>query len=484
MRAKAGLLLLLLAASSGIPARAEADARPDAPARVLRLDEVLDSVDAHYPLLAAARIGRDVAAGSLQAARGGFDTRIVAQGELNELGFYENRSGEARFEQNTRLWGMRFYGGYRIGRGDFPSYEGGRQTDRGGEVRGGFELPLLRGGRIDVERALLRTAQLDVRRAGPEIELERIDFLREATLAYWEWLATGLEVDVSRQLLAEAEERQDQLRGRADRGVIPRIDLVDNERLILDRAMRRVGAERDAERAALTLSLFLRDPTGAPSVPGAERLPSDFPPEQPPARIAFEADLERALSSHPLLRSLALQRERHQIAFDLARNDRLPSVDLLVEGSKDYGASVKGISSEGSVSGDPRGQGEFKAKLRFELPIQRREASGRMVAAKAEISRFERRERFARERIEAEIRRALTSVEASYAQTTAARDNLELAERLRRAEERKLALGTSDLIDVNIREVQAADAAVALIRAQAAYFRARIDYRAAVGVDF
>lgn len=62
-----------------------------------------------------------------------------------------------------------------------------------------------------------------------------------------------------------------------------------------------------------------------------------------------------------------------------------------------------------------------------------------------------------------------------------ARRNRELAQELRRAEERKLFLGTSNLINVNIREVQAFDAASTLIAAQADYFRARAKYRAALG---
>ncbi|MEM7413075.1 MAG: TolC family protein [Myxococcota bacterium] len=476
------LALLWLLVSANAQATRTETAGPDAPRSALQLEDVLASVDAHFPLLAAARLQRDVAAGSLREARGGFDTRLIAEGELNEGGFYQNRSGDARLEQNTRLWGLRFFGGYRVGRGDFPSYDGGRQTNERGEIRGGVELPLLRGGWIDPERARLRTAEIGMRRVTPEIELERIGFLRQAGLAYWDWLATALEVGVSRQLLSEAQERQLQLSGRAARGVVPRIDLVDNERLILDRAMRLLGAERDAEQAAIALSLFLRDGSGAPSIPEPERLPTDFPAEESPDALDVGGDLTRALDRHPLLLSLSFERERLDVALSLARNDRLPGVDLVVEGSNDSGTAAPGISSEGTLSPDPRGEAEVKARLRFTFPVQQREARGRIAVARAELSRLERRERFARERIEAEIRRTIAAVEAAFAQTETARENLVLADRLRLAEERKLSLGASNLIDVNIREVQAADAAVALIRAQAAYFRARVDYRAAVGV--
>ena len=56
----------------------------------------------------------------------------------------------------------------------------------------------------------------------------------------------------------------------------------------------------------------------------------------------------------------------------------------------------------------------------------------------------------------------------------------ELAARLQFGEERKFELGSSNLIDVNIREIQTADAARALIFAQAAYFRAIARYEAAI----
>ena len=51
----------------------------------------------------------------------------------------------------------------------------------------------------------------------------------------------------------------------------------------------------------------------------------------------------------------------------------------------------------------------------------------------------------------------------------------------REAEHRKLALGNSNLIDVNIRELQAFDAASKAIAAQADYFRAVANYEAATG---
>jgi len=279
-----------------------------------------------------------------------------------------------------------------------------------------------------------------------------------------------------------AGERQRQLEGRVSRGALPRVDLVDNERLIVDRGIRLRGAERDAEQAAIDLSLFLRDPAGEPAIPRPERLPPAFPPEDEPSPERLARDLERALEAHPRLGALDLELERTRVDLALARNDRLPAVDLRLEASGDLGSATPGLSSEGSLSRNPRGATELKALIRFELPIQRRDARGRVEAASARLSRLESEQRFERDWIEARVRRAMAGLEAAHAQTGATRRNLELARQLQRAEQRKLSLGTSNLIDVNIRELQAADAALALIDAQAAYFTALAEYRAAVAV--
>ncbi|HEM47180.1 MAG TPA: transporter, partial [Alphaproteobacteria bacterium] len=300
-----------------------------------------------------------------------------------------------------------------------------------------------------------------------------------ASIAYWRWLAAGRSVEVGRHLLEVAEARQRQISGRVERGILAEVDLIDNERLIVDRRIRLRGARRDVEQAAIALSLYLRDAEGDPVIPAADRLPGDFPPEDPPSRERLEADLAWAAKSHPVLRSFALARSQAEVELALARNELLPAVDVKIEGSQDFGSASPGIDTLGRLSLDPKSDTEVKALIEFELPVQRREARGRLQTATAKLARIQSRARYAGDEIAAEIRRAMAGLEAAYEQTLGARENLDLALRLEAAEERRLLLGTSNLIDVNIRELQAASAGVALIESQAAYFRALADYRAA-----
>ncbi|MEZ4333821.1 MAG: TolC family protein [Myxococcota bacterium] len=466
--------------SEALPPAYGDDAFPGEGRQPLALAEVLESVEASYPLLIAIEQETALASGELLAARGSFDSRLFARGEAAPTGYYDRFTTDLGIEQPTRLWGSRLYAGYRLGRGDFPSYYGASKTNESGELRAGLEIPLLKSGAIDEPRAKLRAGEIKRRAAEPKIALERLAILRQASETYWNWVALGLAVDVERHLLRTAEDRRSQLEGRAARGAIPAIQVVDNERLILDRAIRLRGAERDAQEAAVALSLYYRDAEGAMRIPDHARLPRDFPTERAWDERRLVADIDRAQARHPILRELALRREGLHVSLALDRNALLPDLRVGVEGSKDIGRSAAGISSIGSFSTNPNDDTEVKASVRFEVPALQRTARGRVATRRAELVRLENETRYARDAIEAEIRRAMVAVVAAYDQTRLARESYALSTRLQLGEERKLELGSSNLIDVNIRELQAAEAARSLVFAQAAYFRAIARYEAAI----
>lgn len=451
------------------------------PVAPIGLEDVLRSVDAHFPTLHALRAEASAREQDLRAERGRFDLQLALEGDVRPLGFYESRAAGASLEQPSRLRGSRFFAGYRIGAGDVPSYQGGRITNESGELSAGVEIPLLRGGAIDPARGAIARSEIALRQMTPAQQLERLEVIRAASLAYWDFVSAGRGLEVAERLVAVAEERQTQIARRVEAGAEPRIDLTDNRRLIVERSKALRGAERDFEQAALQLSLFLRDDAGRPRRADRSRVPIAFPAEVPLSDAAVDADLAFARTRHPILAPFALERERLQVDLRLARNDALPNLDLRVEGAQDLGGANAGIDEVGKLSDDPRGSSELMASVRLALPVQRRQALGRAAAAQARLSRVAAREQLARERVEAEARAAVAALSAAYDQTGQARENVELARTLREAEARRFGLGRSNLIDVNIRERQAASASLELVEAQASYFRALADYSARVG---
>lgn len=465
--AKALTTLLVLTVASASAGWARAAANP------LRLDEVVASVGAHYPLLAATLEERQIAAGRLLSKQGAFDLLVGANSKLKPKGFYQTYEGGAFAEQPTTLWGAEFYGGYRIGTGNFAIWDGGDETNEGGEFSAGLRLPLLRDREIDDRRANLRRAEIGLELADPVIRENAIKFVRSASFAYWGWVSAGMRVGVARKLLDVAEVRQGQLERRVERGALPRIDLADNERLINDRRVLLISSERNFEQAGIQLSLFLRNSDGEPRVPTMSRVPAVFPPEARPRPEDLPKDIDRAYELQPLLQEFALKIEKAEVDLAVAENRMLPGLGIKLGGSKDVGGAVK--------DPDDKGPAVLEVGVEFELPVQRREARGEVAEAQSLLRRIQLEAQFAREQIAAEVKSAMAALTAAYDQVGAARRNVELANQLRTAEERKLLLGQSNLINVNIREVQAFDAASTLIVAQADYFRAFANYHAAVG---
>ncbi len=470
-----GAMLVLGAGSAG--AESPDPTQTESP---LELQDAIEIAMASFPILRAFALEEEARSESARAAAGSFDTRLTVEGRSQIAGFYENWEGGGSIEQLSPIWGARFYSGYRYGGGDFGSYDGKRMTDEGGELSLGIELPLLRGRAVDEARASLMSARLAQSSFSPELASERIALVRAVTLAYLEWVTAGHVVDVVEGLLEAAEERQAQLTRRVEAGDEPRINLRDNQRLVVERRSLLRGAVRDARQAGLRLSMYLTDQNGDAPALGDDRLPERFPDEALIPEAEVEADLQRAFRDHPRLRQLAIEREQLDLTADLAKNATLPGLNLGIEGSQDFGKSKPGIDERGKLSRDPRSSTEVGARLKLEFPVQQRRARGQLGVARVRLRQLEQRIRLAKIEIEVEARVALEALNAAFEQTQYARENVELADELRLAEARKVRSGISNLIDLNIREVQYATAAKNLIFAQRNYFRALAEYRARV----
>ncbi len=444
---------------------------PPAPPSVgpLSLQEVLRSVTNQYPPLLSALIERDIANGRLRSAQGVFDFNLFAKAFGNPTGYYESRTLDAGFEQFLGAWGSSVFGGYRLTRGTLPDYDKNR-TQADGEPRLGVRIPLLRDGSIDRRRAALLQARLDRELADPFIQRQQLDFVRAAAFAYWQWLASGQRLAIAEELLRVAIERGAALTNQSAAGLVRPIVLTDNQRLVVSRQLGVVQARRRFENAAIALSLFHRDHLGNPLPPARERLPSVFPAIHAPDPSRVDPDTLAARVQRPELRRIRLQRDRAEVDRRLAKNNLLPNLDVGASVSQDIGAERY----------KDKGELEVEAGIEFKLPLQRREAQGRLVAVEAQIERLGAEEAFARDRIAADIRDAFSAWEAAFEQATQTRLNVALAIDLQEAEKTLFDRGAADLLALQIREQATFEARVLEADALSEYFRARADYDTAL----
>ena len=463
-----------LAAPKGYGERfAKASEPAPTPTGTIGLQAVIESVTLRYPPYLSALLERDLASGRLQQAMGGFDTKIAAKVGGRVQGFYESTVAQGLLEQPLATGDM-IYGGYRVSDGFLPDYNKDRTQDDGEFVFGG-SFPLLQNRSIDKRRAAVRKAEIDVLLAEPKILGARIEYVRRATSAYYKWTTAGGKLRIARELLQLASDRQDGLTRAVERQFLSPIILTDNESLIAKRRIYVAQAERGLQEASLALSLYLRDGEDRPLVLSEENLPdpSELPDGALPSgdRRDLDADMELAAKQRPDLRDLHLRIAKAETERALAENQVLPEVNLIVEAA----------SSLNNGPYKDREDLELFVGGELKLPLQRRGARGRLEQATAQLSRLMIEQRYARDSIVNEIldsRSSLQAIENQLADTTR---NVDLQQALVVAEQRAFDLGRSDLLRVQLREVQLADARMLAIETRLAYQLAHANYRAALG---
>ncbi len=429
--------------------------------RTLSLDEVLASVLDRHPLMVAAARKIDAAEGAAMAARGHFDLKFRTGAYLRPLGYYVNSRLDTQVAQATPLWGTRLVAGYSLGRGSFPTYYGEKETLSAGEVRAGFIVPLWRDGPIDKGRAGIQRADIDRDISLLSRDKETIKLIKETTTRYWEWVAAGLRRGVAEEQLELASARDAQVRTRAERGEIPPVEAIDNRRALLKRKATAVKARQELEQAAISLRLFVRDREGTPVDVTESMLPETLPLGERMLTDEVQRLVEEALERRPELRSILLKRSQAELERRLAKNQRAPAIDVGAMVLRDFGRGPESLAPT-----------ELQVSLVVEIPLQAREARGKMRKAEAEAAGLSARADLLRDTIAAEVERALVAVIGAHDRAEVAGEAVSVARELASAERRRFDLGATTLLFVNIREQQVADAALEEIAARLAYQKA------------
>lgn len=434
----------------------------------LGLEELVRSVEQRFPALLAAEQDKRAAEADRTSAAGGFDPSFKTSAGVIPIGGYPSQRLDTSIDQPLPFWGSSVFAGYRIGRGEFPVYDGKLVTNELGELRAGARINLWRDGPIDRRRANIERASLGVDIAERGFDQQRIDVVRVASFRYWDWVAAGKRLAIARAWLDLALVRDAGLARRVEAGDVPAFERQENERAILQRKAQAVAAQRSLEQAAIELSLFLRTESGAPILPDPSRLPAKIPEPTPlsPARIA--ADERAALERRPEIPRLAAQKKQAEVERRLAENQSRPAIDVVVVGSKDLGP------------GDPKlDKPVVEAAIVVDIPLLNRTANGRERAAAAQMAKVDAQTRLQRDRITADVRDAASALAAAEERAQVAGSELDVARKLAEQELRRFDLGEGTLLLVNLREQAALEAALRQIEALADWQKAFAAYRAA-----
>ena len=403
---------------------------------------------------------REAAARSDQlSADGAFDLMLEAEYYDRFTGTFSGGYASVKATQQLQPYGAKVFGSYRISDGRFPIYENGYNTNQAGEFKVGALFSLLRDRDIDKRRFAIQDTRLASDQARLDVLLVQLKVQHEALKAYWTWVAAGREIRVYEGLLEIAQARAVGLQRQFAAGAIPRIELTENEQNLLRRKTLVEQAKRNFETASNSLSYYLRDNSGKLVTPARSQLPSDAVlanlPEMSDLLAARGSDV---LDDRPELQDFKIALERARNKVDLRRNDMQPRLDASVEVSRDFGAVGDGGSTFDST--------DTVVGVTLTVPLQRREARGRLQRAEAEMRELELKQQRIADQIQVELDNILTNLGASLRLADLADQEVEQANAMVNAERKRFRLGAGDFFLVNLREESAADAQVRAIRAE------------------
>ena len=444
------------------------------PETALTLSDVIQSVYESYPLLEVALCERDIAEGKELAAWGEFDTGLKAYSVADPMGYYKRYRNVVKLDQPL-AGGGEVFAGYKLGRGNFHPYAYEQETNRGGEFSAGVSVPLLKDRLIDKRRSGVSQAALARRAVDPAVQTQLLDFVREASQVYWYWVAMGQAVQAHRQLLQLAQDRVQQIEQRVQSGDLERIARLDNQRLIASREAKVIDAERKLQMAAIKLSLFLRTPDGQPQLPDVALLPQGFPDHTPPDVEQMQQDIQAALAARPELVELDLLTQQMCVELAQAENTLLPKFDAVLGASQDVGSAAFPNRSKNPF--------QLEAGVYGEVPLQRREARGKVAAARGKLAQLRAKREFVTNKIAAQVQDAVSALEAASGKIERTAKNLDLSRQSLALGREAFNAGDIDLIVLNIYEQAVADAQISWLEAQAEFFAAQADYQAALALD-
>jgi len=241
--------------------------------------------------------------------------------------------------------------------------------------------PLLRGGWTKYNRSFLHIAKIDSRIARDEFIRQAEGHLLEITRAYWNlYLARALAVQ-KRKLLTDTDTLVGKLSKRRD------LDAMASQlqRAKAASAKRRadlVRADMAIKNAEDRIRALINDPN-MPSGASGELLPADTPNIQGP-QIDLKQIAAAALENRPEIRQAFLQLKAAAVRKNIAKNELLPQLDLILE------TSIAGLDKAGRITDgwDDQWKGAhpgFLIGLRLDMPVENNVAKARLRRRKLEI---------------------------------------------------------------------------------------------------
>lgn len=442
-------------------------------AKDLSLELILDNVKQNHPVIKSTILQNKISDSKLLTTQGAFDLNLKSNAYYNRYNS-STQPGEPQHANmyNTELelltrYGIEINAGVDLNDGDIKTPYS--PTGEKGEYFMSLNTPLFRGAGLNPSSVNEISARYNIEKVYNNYRLVSIELLLKAINSYWLWVTAQNKVKVEKQLLKNAEFRLDAIEKRSKSGDLASIDIIEAKQEIQRRKGRLLKAERDYQQKSYDLSWFLWDQNVQSTTNVLDCKSTDFTVNIFDNKTLNAKDGKlQALKNRPELKDIEISKKIANLEKDFATNDLLPQLDFFVRAGHQLGNdNINGVA--------------LKSGFEFELPIQRRDAKGRVIRFDLELNKLNYEQKNIMQRIFLQVDDSISAINMAIKRLSAAVEEVKLAQKMEAGENKRFKLGDSTLFVVNRRERATAEAKYRLIDTMFEYYQALGYYRAVTG---
>lgn len=364
-------------------------------------------------------------------AKGEFDTKLGAKYEEKQYPKSTSHFNDLYVEKPMEN-GMEWLAGYR--QADGTQEYNNIKTSSDGEVRVGLKIPinsLLQGSN---QRQLnLSLATLNSLQATSSTQKNLRELYFSIFASYYRLLVQQELMVLEKELLKNAQQRYAFIKSQVELGDLPQISLVESKQIIVDREQRMAESNNAYMIAKQQLLTYLNV--------SEELLDQNF--EIPRLKelefkaVTFEAAYAKMVKNRPELEILRVEADKIKQERQFASLMKYPQFDAAVYGVHDlqYDNGVK-----------------FSLEMAFPMEQRKYEGKSSEMQLKKEKNEYEiKKELLEAERIITNAVKSLNTLQQNYKSVV---DEVDLAQQVERAEQRKFEIGQSELFMLNARELR------------------------------
>jgi len=369
-------------------------------------------------------------AARIQSAEGGFDTKLSLEYDKKEYPLSTGEFSDISFSKPTEN-GTEFIVGYRNAEG-IQEYNN-IKTGSEGELRVGVNVPVFSLlNEMNERKYTLDAAKINATQSTFESQNNLRNLYAHIVTSYYQLLYYNEVLDLEKRLLNKATKRNKFIEKRVRSGDLSDVAILESKQQIISREQRVLRTKNNYSQA---LQIFLKYINMSQKefnlkyvLPSLKMLKKE--------KVIFQNVMSKALKSRPDLKALESKRTKLDLDTEYNSLSEYPKLNLFAYGVHDihYGEGIK-------------------VGLQFDIPLERRSYKGRMIEIQKGIMQLEEEQNRLLLELKTNLSNLMYSLDIINQNIDLGYKETKIVESLEEVENKKYEVGSSDLFQINQREI-------------------------------